>query len=592
MCMLAGGRPVDGSGWNRRDILKATAAAGVGSVVFARALSALAAEAGPGAVTPTMVAQAEWVAGISLSDAQRELMLKDLVQLRKDVEALRAIPLDNGVAPALVFRPDALSPSHAPVAPQRAPERLDRGPTSRPAGAADLAFLPVTRLAALLAAGEVSSVELTRLYLERIERHDAQLLAFVTPTPGLALEQARRADAERAAGRTRGPLHGVPFVAKDLLSYPGLRTTWGAGPFKDQVRAEKATAIARLEEAGGVLLGKTAVGELAWGDVWYGGTTKNPWKPTQGSSGSSAGTASSVAAGLSPYGLGTETWGSIVSPCTRCGATGLRPTFGRVSRHGAMALSWSMDKVGTIARSVEDCALAFAAIQGADGLDPTAVDRPFGWPPRRDPRSIKVGVVRELFDADYTKWADSDDEKPGYAEWQALDGAALTALKQLGLDLVTVKPPETPPVGPMAMILTAEAASAFDEFTLSGGADKLVRQVRDAWPNSFRQGRFIPAVDYLRALRVRTLAMAAMERLMREVEVLVVPSFGGDMPLLTNLTGHPAVVLPDGFRKSDGTPTSLSFIGRLYGETDLLAVAHAFQQATGFHLERPPGFAP
>ena len=592
MCMLAGGRPVDGSGWNRRDILKATAAAGVGSVVFARALSALAAEAGPGAVTPTMVAQAEWVAGISLSDAQRELMLKDLAQLRKDVEALRAIPLDNGVAPALVFRPDALSPSHAPVAPQRAPERLDRGPASRPAGAADLAFLPVTRLAALLAAGEVSSVELTRLYLERIERHDAQLLAFVTPTPELALEQARRADAERAAGRTRGPLHGVPFVAKDLLSYPGLRTTWGAGPFKDQVRAEKATAIARLEEAGGVLLGKTAVGELAWGDVWYGGTTKNPWKPTQGSSGSSAGTASSVAAGLSPYGLGTETWGSIVSPCTRCGATGLRPTFGRVSRHGAMALSWSMDKVGTIARSVEDCALAFAAIQGADGLDPTAVDRPFGWPPRRDPRSIKVGVVRELFDADYTKWADSDDEKPGYAEWQALDGAALTALEQLDLDLVTVKPPETPPVGPMAMILTAEAASAFDEFTLSGGADKLVRQVRDAWPNSFRQGRFIPAVDYLRALRVRTLAMAAMERLMREVEVLVVPSFGGDMLLLTNLTGHPAVVLPDGFRKSDGTPTSLSFIGRLYGETDLLAVAHAFQQATGFHLERPPGFAP
>jgi Asp-tRNA(Asn)/Glu-tRNA(Gln) amidotransferase A subunit family amidase len=583
---------VNGSGWDRRDILKATAAAGVGSVVFARALSALAAEAGPGAVTSTMVAQAEWVAGISLSDAQRELMLKDLAQLRTDVEALRAIPLDNGIAPALVFRPDALSPSHAPVAPQRAPERLDRGPASRPAGAADLAFLPVTRLAALLAAGDVSSVELTRLYLERIERHDAQLLAFVTPTPELALEQARRADAERAAGRARGPLHGVPYVAKDLLSYPGLRTTWGAGPFKDQVRTEKATAIARIEEAGGVMLGKTSVGELAWGDVWYGGMTKNPWKVAQGSSGSSAGTASSVAAGLAPFGLGTETWGSIVSPCTRCGTTGLRPTFGRVSRHGAMALSWSMDKIGTIARSVEDCALAFAAIHGADGLDPTAVDRPFGWPPRRDPRSIEVGVVQELFDADYTKWADTDEEKPGYAEWQAIDRDALGALRQLGLDLATVKPPETPPIGPLAMILTAEAASAFDEFTLSGGADKLVRQVRDAWPNTFRQGRFISAVDYIRANRVRALAIAAMERLMKEVEVLVVPSFGGDMLLLTNLTGHPAVVLPDGFRKSDGTPTSLTFIGRLYGETDLLTVAHAYQQATGFQLRRPAGFAP
>jgi len=582
---------MDRSGWDRRDVLKAAATAGVGSAVFTRALSALAAEAGPGAVTPSMVAQAEWVAGISLTDAQRELMLEDLARLQKDAAALRAIPLDNAVAPALVFRPDALSPSHAPVAPQRAPERLDRGPVSRPASAADIAFLPVTRLAALLAAGELSSVELTRLCLERIERYDAQLLAFVTPTPELALEQARRADAERAAGRSRGPLHGVPYVAKDLLSCPGLRTTWGAGPFKDQVRSEKATAIARLEEAGGVLLGKTAVGELAWGDVWYGGTTKNPWKTAQGSSGSSAGTASSVAAGLAPYGLGTETWGSIVSPCTRCGATGLRPTFGRVSRYGAMALSWSMDKVGTIARSVEDCALAFAAIQGSDGLDPTAVDRPFGWPPWRDPRSIKVGIVQELFDADYTKWADTDDEKPGYAEWQALDRDALGALRQLGLDLATVKPPETPPVGPMALILTAEAASAFDEFTLSGGADRLVRQVRDAWPNTFRQGRFIPAVDYIRANRVRTLAIAAMDRLMREVEVLVVPSFGGDMLLLTNLTGHPAVVLPDGFRASDGTPTSLSFIGRPYGETDLLAVAHAFQQATGFHLRRPSGFA-
>jgi Asp-tRNA(Asn)/Glu-tRNA(Gln) amidotransferase A subunit family amidase len=255
-----------------------------------------------------------------------------------------------------------------------------------------------------------------------------------------------------------------------------------------------------------------------------------------------------------------------------------------------MALSWSMDKVGTIARSVEDCALAFAAIHGADGLDPTAVDRPFAWPPRRDPRSIRVGVVRELFEADYTKWADTEDEKPGFAEWQALDRAALDALAQLGLNLLPVKPPETPPVGPMALILTAEAASAFDEFTLSGGADRLVRQVRDAWPNVFRQGRFIAAADYLRANRVRALALAAMERLMAEVEVLVVPSFGGDMLLLTNLTGHPAVVVPDGFRPSDGTPTSLTFIGRLYGETELLAVAHAYQQATGFALRHPSGF--
>nr|MCU0254762.1 amidase [Acidobacteriota bacterium] len=397
---------MDRSGWDRRDVLRAAAVAGVGSAVFTRALTALAAEAGPGGVTPAMIAEAEWVAGIALTDAQRELMAKDLSGLRKDAATLRAIPLDNAIAPALTFRPDALAPDRAPAGPQRAAEALALGPVARPAAATDLAFLPVARLAALLAAGEVSSVELTQLYLERIARHDPQLLAFVTVTADLALAQARRADAERAAGQARGPLHGVPFVAKDLLAYPGVPTTWGAGPFRGQLRPEKATAIARLEQAGGVLLGKTAVGELAWGDVWYGGTTKNPWKPSQGSSGSSAGTAASVAAGLAPFGLGTETWGSIVSPCTRCGATGLRPTFGRVSRHGAMALSWSMDKVGTIARSVEDCALAFAAIQGADGLDPTAVDRPFAWPPRRDPRSIRVGVVQELFDADYTSQAE------------------------------------------------------------------------------------------------------------------------------------------------------------------------------------------
>jgi len=581
-----------GRGWPRREVLKAAAAAGIGSAVFSRALAALAAEAGTGAVTSEMVARAEWIAGISLTDAQRELMLEDLAQLGKDSAALRAIPLDNAVAPALRFDPQPLAGVHVPVSPVRSPATLlDGAPATARGSAADLAFLPVTRLAALLRAGEISSVELTKLYLGRIERHDPELLAFVTRTPELALEQARRADQERAAGRARGPLQGIPFVAKDLLACPGYPTTWGAGPFREQVRPEKATAIARLEQAGGVLLGKTSVGELAWGDVWYGGTTKNPWKLTEGSSGSSAGTAAAVAAGLTPYGLGTETWGSIVSPCTRCGATGLRPTFGRVSRHGAMALSWSMDKVGAIARSVEDCALALAAIHGADGLDPTAVDRPFAWPPRRDPRAIEIGVVQELFDADYAAGAESDEEKPRLAEWQALDRVALGTLAGMGLKLAPVRLPEMPPVGPLAMILTAEASAAFDEFTLSGGADRLVRQVRAAWPNTFRQGHFITAVDYIRANRVRMLAMAAMEQLMSEVEVLVAPTFGGDLLLLTNLTGHPAVVLPDGFRASDGTPTSLTFIGRLFGETELLAVAHAFQQATTFHLERPKGFA-
>lgn len=572
-------------GWRRRDLLKALSAAGVGSALSARAIEALA--AGKEKVTPEMIEKAAWMSNLPLSPADRELMQEGASEMRADFEKLRAIPLDNGIPPALRFDP-------APAAFEEA-ERLAGGPPlelpriERPSSDEDLAFASVAELASLLRSRALSPVELARIYLDRLERFDPKLHAVITLTAERAVRQAERAEREIARGGWRGPLHGIPWGAKDLLAVPGYPTTWGAGPFRDQVRPEKATVVARLEEAGAVLLAKTAVGELAWGDVWYGGTTKNPWKLEEGSSGSSAGSAAATAAGLLAFALGTETWGSIVSPCTRCGVSGLRPTFGRVSRHGAMALAWSMDKIGPIARTVEDCALVFSAIHGADGLDAAAVDRPFHWPPRRrDPRSLRVGVVEALFEEDYGKWTDNEEDKPRFREWQANDRATLEVLRELGFELRPVRLPDRYPVGALSHILSAEAATAFDELTRSGADRKLVRQVADAWPTVFRLGHLVPAVEYLRANRIRTLLLREMGELFERVDVYVCPTYGGDNLLLTNLTGHPAVVVPNGFRASDGTPTSITFIGKLYGEEELLSVAWGYQRATNFHTRRPP----
>lgn len=572
---------------SRRQLLQSLALTGVAGAVFGRALTALA-ETGTGEkVSAEMVAQAEWISGITLTPQQRELLCGALDEQRGAFAALRAVPLDNAVPPALLFEP---SPGQAPPVGPVVVEYSGPSAPKKPKAASDLAFLPLQQLAALLRAREVSSTELTKLYLARIEKYDPKLLAVVTRTPELALKQAAAADAELAAGRWRGPLHGVPFGAKDLLAVPGYPTTWGAGPYKDQVRQEKATVVARLEAAGAVLVAKTTLGELAWGDEWFGGMTRNPWKLAQGSSGSSAGSASTVAAGLVGFAIGSETWGSIVSPSTRCGCSGLRPTFGRVSRYGAMALSWSMDKLGPIARSVEDLAQILGAVCGADGLDPSARDAALRWPLGQDVRKLRLGIVRDLFEFDYTKWADPDEDLQSYRDWQALDQEALKVIERLGLPLATIKLPETLPVGALSTILTAEAATAFDDLTRSGRDNELKRQVANAWPTVFRSGQMIPAVEYLRANRVRTLLKAQVDQLFETIDVYVAPSFGGQNLLMTNLTGHPQVTVPSGFRK-DGTPTSITFTGRLYGEAELLAVAKAFQEATDFHLKRPKGFA-
>lgn len=536
---------------SRRDLLAATAALGFGTATFHRAVAAAVAADPAGPVTPAMVKGAEWVAGIELTDDQRKQLAGALTRTLADFAALHKAAVGNNVPPALYFNPDAV-PVHSRLDPGLlrpvfGPPEVEE---NRPRKDEDLAFLPLTGLASLLRQKKVSSTELTKLYLARLKQYDPALKCVVSLTEELALKQAAEADREIAAGKLRGPLHGIPWAAKDLIAYPGYKTTWGAARFKDQTLNEKATVAEKLDSAGAVLAAKVTLGALAWGDQWFGGMTRNPWNVKQGSSGSSAGSASAVAAGLAGFAIGSETWGSIVSPCTRCGVTGLRPTFGRVSRHGCMALSWSMDKLGPIARSVEDCALVFRAIQGADGKDATAVDRPFAWPCPKPLTELRVGFFGK------------DDGQP-----------ELKVLKGLGVKLVPVKLPATLPVDAMQIILTVEASAAFDDAIRAGG-DGL-----GMWPATFRRGRFIPAVEYLRAQRVRTLAMKEMAQLMEAVDVY---AGSPDSGLLTNLTGHPVVVVPNGT-----PPAALTFTGRLWGESELLAVAKAYQDATGHHLKRP-----
>ena len=524
-------------------------------------------------ITKDMLDEAEQIAGLEFSDEERDLMLEDLNDQLSSYETLREVELPNGTPPALYFNP---VPAGVRIEREAKPMRMSRVRVGRLPGDIDeLAFLPVTHLAELVRTRQVTSLQLTRMYLERLEKYGPKLECVITLTEERALAQARRADEEIAAGRYRGALHGIPWGAKDLLAVKDFTTTWGAMPYKDQMIDVDATVVQRLDDAGAVLVAKLTLGALAWGDVWYGGKTRNPWNYEEGSSGSSAGSSSATAAGLVGFAIGSETWGSIVSPCTRCGSTGLRPTFGRVSRHGAMALSWSMDKLGPICRSVEDCALVLDAIYGPDGKDLSVLDVPFSWDAGLDVRRLRVGYVKGAF----------EEEREEQEEWKGFDQTTLATLRSLGLELIPIELPDLP-VGSLSFILSAEASAAFDALTRSNRDDLMVRQIRNAWPNVFRQSRFIPAVEYINANRVRTQLMEAMVRSLADVDVYVVPSFVGSNLLLTNLTGNPCVVLPNGFR-SEGTPTSITFLGQLFGEAETLAVAKAYQDATDFHLRHP-----
>lgn len=523
-------------------------------------------------ITVEDIAFAERIIGLNFTDAQRDSMIDGLMQHRESYKAIRDYGLKNDIPPSLFFNP--LPAGFDIDIGASALHLSDIGDVRLPEDLNELAFYSIRELAELLRTRQITSVELTEFYIDRLKTYDPVLECVITFTEERAMAMAQRADEEIATGNYRGPLHGIPYGIKDLFATEDYKTTWGAMPFKDQVIDYDATVVQMLDDAGAVLVAKLTLGALAWGDVWFGGNTRNPWDPSQGSSGSSAGSAASVAGGLVPFAIGTETWGSIVSPATVNGVTGLRPTFGRVSRFGAMALSWSMDKVGPLTRDAEDAAIVFNAILGPDGKDQTVYDFPFYYSSDVDVSELRIGYVLEDFEADYP--------------FKEQDSLALEALRELGADLVPIDLPDIP-VSSLSFILSAEAAAAFDELTRSGKDSLMVRQIKNAWPNVFRQSRFIPAVEYINANRIRYELIQEMHSLMESVDLYVAPSWQGPNLLLTNLTGHPAVVIPNGFSE-DGTPTSISFTGRLFDEGTLLTVAHAYQNATGYHRKHPDDF--
>ena len=523
-------------------------------------------------ITRAVVAEAAKLSGLDFSETELDLMLPGLRSQFDDYEAMRRFPLSNAVPPAMQFNP---LPVGFKFETRRKPFRASPSLRVRlPANPDDLAFYSVGELAALIKSRQISAAKLTRFYLERLKRYGPKLECVITLTEDLALEQARRADREIAAGKYRGPLHGIPYAAKDLLATKGIPTTWGAAPYTNQVFDFDATVIKRLEDAGAVLVAKTTLGELAMGETWFGGRTRNPWNLDLGSSGSSAGSAAGTAAGLFAFGIGSETYGSIVSPCDRVGVTGLRPTYGRVSRHGAMALSWTMDKLGPICRTVEDCALVLNAIQGPDGLDQTVYDATFNYDWKLDVKKVRVGFLQSDFESQR-------------GERRTNDLAALQTIRDLGINLTPVELPKYT-LGNISFLLSTEGAAAFDELTLSGQDDWLKQQTAGSWPNTFRRRRFVPAVEFLRAQRIRWLLIQDTAKVFARLDVIVAPSQSGNSLLLGNLTGHPTIVVPNGFN-TNGTPTSICFLGKLFGEAELLAVAKKYQDATDFHRKHPPG---
>jgi Asp-tRNA(Asn)/Glu-tRNA(Gln) amidotransferase A subunit family amidase len=599
----------------RRRFLATCSGFGVAGTLFPGALWALAHD--QGAVTKDMIEQASVIADVPIGPEFRDAMVASLNQGVKGYDAIYGLHMANGVAPALDFNPTLPSMSFST---ERRPMRISAGSARAvPSNLEDLCFATVRELAELVRTRKVSSTALTEMYLARLKRLDAVLHCVITLTEDRAMAQARDADRDIAAGRYRGPLHGLPWGAKDLLAVKGYRTTWGAGGFEQQMIDEDATVVTRLDQAGAVLIAKLTLGALALGDRWFGGVTRNPWRTAQGSSGSSAGPASATAAGCVAFSIGSETLGSISSPSTRCGCTGLRPTFGRVPRTGAMALSWSMDKLGPICRSVEDCAIVLDAIYGPDGHDRTVRDAAFNWDAHADPRTLRVGYLKHDFENDppqlrlFAPPPASDTSaqhqhellKEHVAYDRKFDTAALSKIAAMGVTMTPVELPDMPWQA-MTSLLSVEAAAAFDELTRSGRDKLLTEQSATDWPNTFRVARLTPAVEYVQANRARLLAIEAMAKAFEGFDVIVAPTSSTQLTI-TNLTGHPAVIVPNGVRGDDappydpppgpgpfggswggpGTPVSLTFIGPLYGEAKLLAFARAYQDATGFHRQYP-----
>jgi Asp-tRNA(Asn)/Glu-tRNA(Gln) amidotransferase A subunit family amidase len=519
--------------------------------------------------TVGIIKEAEKLIGMDFSDAQADSMLNNLNQFNASYEALRKLNMPNSVVPALNFNP---VPVNFYDPDEKSGFKLGKEEkVTLPANRDEMAFYTIRQLAELIRTKQITSVELTKFFIARLKKYNDKLLNVITFTEEHALKKAAEADAEIKDGKYRGVLHGIPFAVKDLLAQKDYKTTFGAPPYKDQQLNVDATVVTRLENAGAVLIAKTSLGELAMGDVWFGGKTKNPWDITRGSSGSSAGSASAVSAGCVPFAIGSETLGSIVSPSSECGDTGLRPSFGRVSKYGAMALSWSMDKLGPIARCVEDAAILFNTIQGTDFRDLSTIAATFNYDGNvKTLKGYKIG---------YTK-ADFDRKYPNHSN----DSATLVKLKELGAELIPIEYPKMP-IGAMTFVLQAEAGAAFQELVLSHKDDQLVQQGRNAWPNTFRAAQFIPATEYIQANRARTLLIQDWYEKLKGLDLYITPAFSQNLSM-TNLTGNPCLVLPNGFN-AKGRPTSITFMGQLFGEGKMLQAAKVYQDATDFNKKHP-----
>ena len=523
-------------------------------------------------VSKEMLRGAEQLFGIELSDAQKQMALQNANTNLERYETLRKVNIPLDTEPATLFHP-ALPGKKFNNKTTRF--KLSKVEPPNFSSIEDLAFATVPQLAELIRKRRITSLNLTKMYLGRLKRYGPKLNCVVTLTEELALAQAEQADREIQRGKHLGPLHGIPWGAKDLFATKGIPTTWGAEPYRKQVIEYDSAVVERLRAAGAVLVAKLSMGALAQGGRWFAGMTRNPWQVEEdkiGSSGSSAGSASASAAGLVGFAIGTETLGSIISPATRCGVVGLRPTYGRISRYGAMGLSWTMDKIGPLCRGVEDCAAALAALYGPDERDLTVGNVPFNWAPDTSLSGMRIGYLKSEFDQQ------QDSER------KAMYQTAIAALQSAGAKLLPLELPKFSTAA-LRIILVSEAATAFDDLTRDGGINQLSGQEPNDWPNTFRSSRFIPAVEYIRAQRARTLLMREMDALMSKWDVFVSPAPGSASLLITNLTGHPAVCVPCGFVK--GLPQSIMFTGGLYDEGAPLRVALAFERATQWHTMHP-----
>ena len=514
---------------------------------------------------------------LSFTTKEIDTLYSDVIDNIANFKAMHNLPLANSV-PLSMWQTPVLPGMHFNEVQKTILWKLDNT-VQLPANKNELAFYSVEQLASLIKNKKISSLALTQFFIERIKKWGDTLQCVISIQEDMAYAQARKADAELAQGKYRGLLHGIPYGLKDLFAVKGTKTTWGAAPYQNQVIDEDAFVYTKLKEAGAVLVAKFTLGALAMGDYWFGGRTKNPWNLNYGSSGSSAGSASATVAGLVPFAIGTETWGSIVSPSTTCGATGLRPTFGSISRTGAMALSYSLDKVGPICRSAADAAVVFNYIHGTDGKDGSAVNKPFNYTPNKDIKKLKIAYAKNYFD----KIKDTSRN-----EFKVLE-----EFRKLGVQLIPVNFPDSGVYNfnIMDVVIGVECAAQFDEMTRLNIDDVLTRQAKNDWPNQFRTARFVPAVEYINAQRHRYTLMQKVNEVMQQYDVIICPSRGdGNQSAITNLTGNPVVCVPTGFDKRFNLPTGISFVGNLYDEATILSIAQAYQKATNWEEAHPTRF--